>query len=76
MYGGVVFVKIVWHGDDVMLDLLCIRPFFQHDEAFAQVFLAGGILLGRTLAVLIHDGLHRDGILLAVFHAFHAANGV
>ena len=42
MYCGVVFVKKVFHGDDLFFDPCLVGTLFCHNKAFAGVLLTGG----------------------------------
>ena len=76
MDSGIVFIKIIGHGDDIVGNLRCIRAVFQDNKTLTQMFLAGGVILCGAPANFFHHGFYRDGILFTVFHAFYAANGI
>ena len=73
---GVVLVKVVGHGLDVVFDLSLVCPFLGHHKALPQVLLAGGELRLAAAAHRVHGGLNGDGVLLGVGHPFHPADGV
>ena len=76
VYRGIVLVKVVGHGLDLMLDLCLVCAFLGHNPALSQVFLAGGQLRLVPLAHLIHGFFHRNRILNTSLHSGNPADRV
>ena len=76
VYGGVIFVKIIRHGLDILLDLFQIRTLLRNHVALSEMLLAGGQL--RLLAVthLLHSFFHRNSVLNASFYTGNPADGI
>ena len=74
--GGVVIGEVVGHGFDGIFDFGCVCAVLKHNVALAGMLFARG---QRRIFAGAHRGegfIHGDGVLLGVFDAGNAADGV
>ena len=76
MHCGFVADKVVWHSLDGRFNSLQIGAFFRYHKAFPQVHLITGGIRSLTAADGFQIFFLGNGILLAIFYAGDAADGI
>ena len=76
MHCGFVADEVVWHGLDSRFNSLQIGAFFRYHKAFPQVHLITGGIRSLTAADGFQIFFLGNGILLAIFYAGDAADGI
>ena len=76
VHSGVVLVKVIGHGLDLVFDAGEIRAFFRDNKALAGVLLTGREFGVLTLADAVDRRLHGNGVLAGIKDALDPADRV
>ena len=74
MYGCVIFVEVVRHGLDLLLDACEICAFFCYYEAFSCMFLSGSQLRILSASDCFQCCFNRNSVLFAVFDTINTTD--
>ena len=74
MYCGIVFIKVVRHSLDLILNSCKISAFLSYYETLSGMFLSCSKLRILSASYCFQSRLNRDGVLFAIFYAFDTAD--
>ena len=72
----IIVCKVIGHFFYFFFDSCCISSFFQHDEAFTRVLLAGRQLRCFSVPDCFKSTFYRNGILTGVFDTADTADRI
>ena len=76
MNRSVIFIKVVWHGLNLVFHVSGICPLFEYYVAFTGVLLTSGQYRMFSISYCSNGTFNRAGVLLGILYALNASNGI